>query len=160
MTLTKKKHLLDKVFFKSDSNGKQGYGTPRQASDTAGTDWEDRAEFTMLHLLVRGCCGGRGHWCGRAFAIIRERIGRECLCAVFMHQPVFLIFSVFFVHGLCRYCKPWRVSCKQQGTPSDVCTRYLRSVRMHISLRSSLPPLQCCNTGLFFFVWMKVQITQ
>lgn len=47
----------------------------------------------------------------------------------------------------------------KQGTPCDVWTRFSRSVRMHISLRSTLPPLQCCNSGLFFFVPMKVQIT-
>lgn len=92
-------------------------GTLQQPLDTEVTDWEERARLTMLHLLVGWCCEGRGHWCGRACAIIRERNWLEVSVRSLMASTYVFVFrlssSFFFVRGLCRYWKPWRMSYKQ-----------------------------------------------
>lgn len=150
--------------FSSQTATAKRKGTLRQPPQTTGTDWEDRARFTMLHLLVSGCWGGRGHRCGRAFAVIRERNWLKVFVRSFTASTCVSSFlCLLFVHGLCQYRKPWRMSYKQQVTRvtcAHATVLEVYSMRMHISLRSSLPPLQCCNSGLFFFVGMKVQITQ
>lgn len=71
-------------------------GTLQQPPDTEVTDWEERVRLTMLHLLVGWCCEGRGHWCGRACAIIRERNWLEVSVRSLMASTYVFVFLLFF----------------------------------------------------------------
>lgn len=100
----------------------------------------------MLHLLVSGCSGGRGYWCGRAFAIIRERNWPKVFVRILLHQPVFRLFALYFLSmdfadivnlgGWVTNSREHRVTCAHG-------TRRLCAGTYH-----SAPPCLRCNVAI------------
>lgn len=142
-------------FVWSDSNDKQRW---ERFSSLQTQKWliekSERGSQCCIYWTAGTAGGGATDVAGRVPSSAHA-IGWRCRCAVERHQPMFssLVFLLIFFLSVdfadIENLGGWVIN--KQGTPCDVWTRPSRSVRMHISLRSTLSPKQCCNSGFFFF---------
>lgn len=100
----------------------------------------------MLHLLVSGCWGGRGHRCGRAFAVIRERNWLKVFVCSFTASTcvssflclLFLSMDFANIENLGGWVTNSRLPVWRVHTP-----RYSRSTLCACTYHSAPPCLRC-----------------